>query len=98
MRQETFLELIQRVKEVRGIALPISVNQQLGITSAFHDEHGYYADSGGLATVVLPSDWQERLQPLADDSGQIIAHCLELYDVAVSKLMASRDQDWGFLA
>lgn len=135
MRKETFLELIQRVKEVSGIALPvivgshslyaitddvpavvrasveadflmagddsdarIKVNKQLGITSAFHDEHGYYADGVGLATVTLPPCWQDRLQPLSDQTGQVIAHCLEIYDAAVSKLMAGRDKDWLFLA
>ncbi len=76
----------------------IEVNQQLGITSAFHDEHGYYADGVGLATVVLPPGWQDRLQPLHDEAGQVVARCLEVYDAAVSKLMAGRDKDWTFLA
>ncbi len=135
MQKETFLELIQRVKEVSGIALPIivgshtlyavsdtapavvrasveadfllagesletleKVRKELGLTSAFHDAHGYFADALGLATVTLPPGWEARLQPLADSRGQVVARCLELYDAAVSKLMAGRDKDWTFLA
>jgi hypothetical protein len=133
--KEAFLELIQRVKEVSGISLPIivgshslyaitdevpaivrasveadfllvddqgvareKVHKQLGITSAFHDEHGYFADALGLATVTLPPGWRDRLTPLYDPAGQAVARCLEIYDAAVSKLMAGRDKDWLFLA
>jgi hypothetical protein len=73
------------------------VNAELGVTSDFYDVHGYHADALGLATVVLVSGWEERLQPLQDESGQVIARCLELHDVAVSKLMAGRDKDFSFI-
>lgn len=81
-----------------SLELMVKVNALLGVTSAHFKERGYYADALGLASVTLPPGWNERLQPLVDDSGQTIAHCLELYDVAVSKLMAGRDKDWLFLA
>ena len=55
------------------------------------------ADALGLATVVLVPGWEARLQPLKDENGTISARCLELYDVAVSKLMAGRDKDFVFL-
>ena len=74
------------------------VNAELGVTSDFYDLHGYHADALGLATVVLVPGWEERLQPLQDESGQVIARCLELHDVAVSKLMAGRDKDFSFIA
>lgn len=72
--------------------------RQLGLESAYHDAHGFFADILGLATVTLPPGWKERLQLLLDENGQPIARCLELYDAAVSKLMAGRDKDWVFLA
>lgn len=78
--------------DARGV-----VNKTLGVTSNFYDEHGYFADGLGLATVVLVAGWRDRLQPLKNDAGQIVAHCLELYDLCVSKLMAGRDKDMTFL-
>jgi hypothetical protein len=75
----------------------IIVNKELGVTSTFYDTHGYFADGLGLATVTLTPGWQYRLQPLKDDNGQVVARCLEVYDLAVSKLIAGRDKDLIFL-
>jgi hypothetical protein len=74
-----------------------AVNETLGILSPFSRENGYFADALGLATVVLPPGWQERLLPLKDEDGQVVALCLETHDVAVSKLMAGRDKDFPFI-
>ena len=80
-----------------SLELMTKVNALMGVTSEFFKRTGKYADALGLATVTLPPGWRERLQPLVDEDGQTLAHCLELYDVAVSKLMAGRDKDWLFL-
>lgn len=71
-----------------SLELMTKVNALLGVTSDYFKREGKYADALGLATVTLPRGWKERLQPLADDDGQPLARCLDLYDVAVSKLMA----------
>ncbi len=44
--------------------------EQIGFASNFQETHGYYADAVGLATVVLPAGWQERLVPLKDEAGE----------------------------
>ncbi len=75
----------------------IIVNKELGVTSTFYDTHGYFADGLGLATVTLAPGWQDRLQPLKDDNDQVVARCLEVYDLAVSKLIAGREKDLIFL-
>ena len=80
-----------------GIAAITIVNDELGVTSDFYDLHGYHADGLGLATVVLVPGWQERLQPLVDDTGRTVARCLEPHDAAVSKLMAGREKDFTFI-
>jgi hypothetical protein len=80
-----------------GIDLRNKVSDELGVTSGFYEAHGYYADPLGLATVVLVPGWQDRLQPLKDENETVVAQCLELHDVAVSKLMAGRDKDFVFL-
>jgi hypothetical protein len=81
-----------------SIEMMRKVNDELGVTSDFYHAHGYYADGLGLATVVLVQGWQDRLQPLKDESGQVVAQCLEVHDVAVSKMMAGRDKDMIFLS
>ena len=75
----------------------VEINKKLGIFSNFQLEHGFYADALGLATVVLPTNWQTRLQPLLDEKGKIVAYCAEIHDVAVSKLIAGREKDFQFL-
>ena len=73
------------------------INKKLGVFSQFQIEHGFYADALGLATVVLPTGWQERLQNLKDESGKTIAKTAEIHDIAVSKLIAGREKDFVFL-
>ena len=74
-----------------------AVIEQIGFASSFQEAHGYYADAVGLATVVLPPGWQERLLPLMDESGRLRAYCLEVHDTCVSKLMAGREKDFIFI-
>ncbi len=74
-----------------------AVIEQIGFASSFQETHGYYADAVGLATVVLPAGWQERIVPLTDEEGKSHAYCLEVHDTCVSKLMAGREKDFTFI-
>lgn len=78
--------------EIRAV-----INKKLGVFSQFQIEHGFYADALGLATVILPEGWKERLQNLEDESGNVIAKVAEIHDIAVSKLIAGREKDFVFL-
>ena len=73
------------------------VNKEMGVLTEYQDEHGYYADAVGLATIVLPSGWEERLRPLYGDNETVVADCIDIYDLAISKLVAGRDKDLEFL-
>ena len=73
------------------------VNKEFGVLTEYQDEHGYYADAVGLATIVLPEGWDKRLKPLHDDNGNLVANCIDLYDVAASKLIAGRSKDLEYL-
>ncbi len=75
----------------------IEVNKRFGVFSSFQLEKGFYADALGLATVILPTNWQERLQPFKDENGETIALVSEIHDIAVSKLIAGREKDFQFL-
>src|SRR5215213_3897426 len=74
-----------------------AVIEQIGFASSFQETHGYYADAVGLATVVLPTGWQERLAPLTDEASNLHAYCLEVHDTCASKLMAGREKDFAFI-
>lgn len=73
------------------------INRLFGVASDYQNEHGMYADGLGLASVVLPDGWQDRLQTLRDESGREVAFCVDIYDVGVSKLIAGREKDLEFL-
>ena len=45
----------------------------------------------------MPKDWEKRLVELKNETGETIAFCVEIHDVAVSKLMAGREKDFEFL-
>jgi hypothetical protein len=47
--------------------------------------------------VVLPKNWEMRLQNLTNEAGETIAFCAEIHDVAVSKFVAGREKDFQFL-
>lgn len=80
-----------------GIEVMREVGDKLGMRSDFFDANGYYADPLGFATVVLTPGWRERLNPLADANGRVVALCLEPHDAAVSKLIAGREKDFQFI-
>ncbi len=73
------------------------INRELGILTDYQHESGIYADAVGLATIILPIGWEERLVPLANGSGELVAHCVEIHDVGVSKLVAGRRKDFEFI-
>ncbi len=84
--------LLKKLSELRP-----NLTERLGVFSDYQQLTGFYADILGLATVVLPEDWGKRLVELKNENGEIIAFCVEIHDVAVSKLMAGREKDFEFL-
>lgn len=53
----------------------------------------------GPDTAVLPTDWQHRLVKLQNPNTDLkVGWCLDLHDLAISKLAAGREKDWPFVA
>jgi hypothetical protein len=51
-----------------------------------------------VETAVLPAGWQERLVPVRNpNTGGGTGLCLEIHDLAVSKLVAGREKDLDFI-
>jgi len=74
------------------------IDGSIGEGSPFHQTFGYYAHGVSQETAVLPAGWRERLVPVHNEntSGGT-GLCLEIHDLAVSKLVAGREKDIDFL-
>ena len=63
------------------------IDGTIGEASPFHQTFGYYAHGIGAETAVLPDGWKDRLIPLrTENTGGATGLCLEVHDLAVSKL------------
>lgn len=75
------------------------IDGSIGEGSPFHQTFGYYAHGVSEETAVLPEGWRERLVPVQNENtGDGTGLCLEVHDLAVSKLIAGREKDLEFLA
>lgn len=75
------------------------IDGSIGEGSPFHETFGYYAQGVWLDTATLPGGWQERLVEIRNENTRhVTARCLEPHDLAVSKLVAGREKDRGFLS
>lgn len=74
------------------------VDRAIGEGSSFHELHGYYAQGVGEKTAVLPEDWESRLIAVNNENTSgVTGYCLEVHDLAISKLIAMRPKDLEFV-
>jgi len=75
------------------------IDGSIGEGSPFHQTFGYYAHGVSGETAVLPAGWRDRLVPIHNsNTGGGTGLCLEIHDLAVSKLVAGREKDMNFIA
>jgi hypothetical protein len=75
------------------------IDGAIGELSAFHQSFGYYAHGVDDTTATLPAGWMDRLVPICNENtAGATGWCLEVHDLAVSKLVAGRDRDVDFLS
>jgi hypothetical protein len=75
------------------------IDGSIGEGSPFHQTFGYYAHGVGVETSVLPTGWRGRLVRVENENtGGRAGLCLEVHDLAVSKLVAGREKDLAFVA
>ena len=73
------------------------IDGTIGELSPFHDTFGYYAQGVGPTTATLPKGWELRLLPVHGPSTRgATGWCLEVHDIVVSKLIASREKDLAY--
>lgn len=97
--EELLLSVEADVFSLRDPADSDLIEGSIGEGSPFHQTFGYYAHGVGADTAVLPSGWKDRLIPVRNsNTGGGTGLCLEIHDLAVSKLVAGREKDVGFVA
>lgn len=74
------------------------IDGAIGELSTFHQTFGYYAHGVDETTATLPAGWADRLVPVQNDNtGGAVGWCLEVHDLAASKLVAGRERDLDFI-
>lgn len=73
------------------------IDGAIGEASVFHDTFGYYAQGIDHSTAVLPRKWQDRLiRYETPGTNGVVAWCLEIHDLWISKALALRPKDIEF--
>ena len=73
------------------------IDGAIGESSMFHDTFGYYAQGVVESTAVLPAGWRARLVRFETPATRgVIAWCLEIHDLWLSKAVAGRAKDIEF--
>ena len=71
---------------------------RLGARSAFARKNGFFVDCVTPGLAAFPDGWIERLTPFRTRrTGGVTRWCVELHDVAASKLAASREKDLNYV-
>ncbi len=74
------------------------IEGSIGEHSPFHTTFGYYAHGVGEETAMLPAGWKDRLVRVhGPGTGGATGLCLEIHDLAVSKLVAGRPNDVEYI-
>jgi len=74
------------------------IDGALGENSLFHKTHGFYVHGVPIETAKLPKGWEKRTNKVRDYMDEnIIGYCIEVHDLAGSKLIAFREKDTEFV-
>ena len=74
------------------------IDGALGEGSQFHQTHGFYVHGVSIETAALPRGWQGRTNAVRNrNTDNATGYCLEVHDLAASKLAAFRDKDREFV-
>lgn len=75
------------------------IDGSIGEESPFHTTFGYFGHGVSIEVATLPEGWEDRLVRVSTPStGRATGLCLEVHDLAVSKLAAGREKDLEFVA
>ena len=73
------------------------IDGAIGEASIFHETFGYYAQGVTRSTAIVPRGWQDRLiRYETPNTSGVVAWCLEIHDLWISKAIALRPKDVEF--
>ena len=71
---------------------------RLGARSGFAQKNGFFVDCVTPDLAAIPEGWTDRLIPFRTNATRgVTGWCLELHDLAASKLAARRAKDWDYV-
>ncbi len=75
------------------------IDGALGELSIFHQTHGFYVHGISIESAMLPDGWEQRTIPISDPvkTRGKTGLCIEVHDLAASKLAAYREKDREFV-
>lgn len=76
-----------------------NIDGALGELSPFHQTHGFYVHGISIEAAKLPDGWKQRTVPISDpvSTRGNTGFCIEVHDLAASKLAAYREKDKEFI-
>lgn len=76
----------------------IDIDGALGELSLFHQTHGFYVHGVSIDSARFPEGWKERVVRVVDEiqTNGMIGLCVEVHDLAASKIVAFREKDRNF--
>jgi hypothetical protein len=74
------------------------IDAMLGEESQFHRSHGFYVHGLRIEAAILPPRWEDRVIKVQNNNTRnCIGWCIEVHDLAASKLAAFREKDRDFV-
>ena len=78
--------------------LALEIDGALGLGSDFHQAHGFYVHGVPIEAATLSEGWRERTIPVRNaNTRHNTGLCVEVHDLAASKLAAFRERDRDFV-
>lgn len=86
------------IAPVHAIEMVDLIDASLGELSPFHQAFGFYVHGVPISAAVLPVGWERRAVAVKNrGTNGATGWCLEVHDLAASKLAAFRDKDRAFV-
>ncbi len=86
------------IAPVHAVEMVDVIDANLGELSRFHEAFGFYVHGVAIDAAVLPNGWQRRAIAIRNDNtNNATGWCVDVHDLAISKLVAFRDKDREFV-